>query len=172
MREPRSLRRVAARSFVIGALVLSGVSAGLWIANVVLGPIMISLGTDTNVRFWHGEAQFRHYYEYDVAPPIPNDQWHATAVSRGWVIPPERHPARPVLVPNFAFSSGHVGGMSFGGLTVTPARYWLLHVPLWATILPGLVTGAWLAARWRERRAARRRGFGVITTDASPSSAA
>jgi hypothetical protein len=48
---------------------------------------------------------------------------------------------------------------------VYPARYWLLHVPLWATMLPGALAAAWLTVhwerRWRERQA-RRRGFEVL----------
>jgi hypothetical protein len=109
------------------------------------------------------------FYEYDIAPPVPESQWHTTAVARGWVVPAERRSA----VPKFAFSSGHVSGISGTpnsgrGGAVSPARYWLLHVPLWATMLPGMVAGAWLALRWRRARLERPRGFLVLTGASSP----
>src|SRR5687767_530713 len=83
MRAARLLQ-LAGRSFVIGALVVCGASAAVWVATLLFGNVgIISLGTGTDVRIWHGEAQFRHVYEYDVAPPVPSDQWFATAMSRG-----------------------------------------------------------------------------------------
>jgi hypothetical protein len=155
------------RSIVIFALALAAASAVLWAASVVGGSVgLFSLGSDTSVQFVRGTAELRHVYEYDFAPPVPAPQWHSAALSRGWVVPTGAASA----VPNFAFSTGHVIGITAtpnSGLaaTVSPARYWLLHVPLWATMLPGALAAAWVARRWEHRRRerqARRRGFEVL----------
>jgi hypothetical protein len=168
LRRP-SLLRLSGQFLLIIALTLAALSAVLWFASVARGPIgLFSLGADTSVSFERGTAEVRHVYEYDVAPPVPTAEWHAVAMSRGWTIPVNR----PSVVPRFAYSGGHVigmGGMSTsgGGATVSPARYWLLHVPLWATMLPGLFAAAWLVFRWDRRRqdgAARRRGFEVLAS--------
>lgn len=164
MHQPRRSLSLLGRSAVIGALALAALSGFLWVAPLLFGPIgIISLGSGTNLRLGRGEAEIRHIYEYDIAPPVPTDQWFATAVSRGWVNPPYRQ----ITVPRFGFSSGHVLGV--GGRDATsPARYWLLYVPLWVTMLPGIVIGAWLVARWRRKRQERRRGFAVVARDLPP----
>jgi hypothetical protein len=145
MRRPRFFPlKWLARSVVVFALALAAASAVLWVASVAGGSIgLFSLGSDTSVRFERGTAQFRHVYEYDFAPPVPADQWHTVARSRGWVVPV----GGTSVGPNFAFSSGHVLGItgtpnSGRAATVSPARYWLLHVPLWATMLPGVLAAA------------------------------
>jgi hypothetical protein len=162
-----SLLRISRRCVVTVALALAAVSVVLWVASVAGSSIgLFSLGSDTSVRFERGRAEFRHVYDHDFAPPVPAPQWHTAALSRGWVVPT----GGPSTVPNFAFSSGHVIGITGtpnSGLaaTVSPARYWLLYVPLWATMLPGIVAATWIVVRWerhRQERAARRRGFEVL----------
>jgi hypothetical protein len=168
MQLPRSLLlKLLGRCVMILAMVIAAASAAQWVASVRGGSIgLFSLGSDTSVWFERGTAEFRHVYEYDFAPPVPADQWHAVARSRGWVVPV----GGTSVVPTFAFSTGHVTGItgtpnSGRAATVSPARYWLLHVPLWATMLPGALAAAWVARRWEHRRRerqARRRGFEVL----------
>jgi hypothetical protein len=160
------VKRLLSQIAVLACLALAAVSAALWVASSTRGSIGIfSLGWSTDLRFERGEAQLRHVYEYDIAPPVPADQWHATAISRGWVAPPSRQGR----FPSFAFSSGHVLGQSGpSAAAASPARYWLLYVPLWATILPGILSGAWTGARWARRRQERRRGFAVVTDSKVP----
>ena len=162
-----SLIRLSGHFLIIIALALATLSGFLWFASVAHGPVgLFSLGGETSVTFERGTAEFRHVYEYDVAPSVPSAEWHTVAMSRGWTLPVDS----PSVVPRFAYSSGHVIGMggsptSGGGATVSPARYWLLRVPLWATMLPSLLATTWLVVRWerrRQERAARRRGFEVL----------
>lgn len=169
-----SLLRRFGHCVVIGALALAAASAVLWATSGLAGSVgLFSLGSDTSVCFVHGTAEFRHVYEHGFAAPVPSAQWHTVALGRGWVTPAGGTPA----VPRFGFSAGHVLGItgtpnSGRGGVVYPARYWLLHVPLWATMLPGALAAAWLVVRWERRmreRAARRRGFEVL---AGPSAVA
>jgi hypothetical protein len=131
---------------------------------------MFSFGPDTTLRFYLGMAEVRHVYEHDIAPTVPHASWPAHAMKMGWTTT-----SRPIMFPpmiarflpgSFGYSSGHVLGVS-DGKTVSPARYSVTHVPLWAVMLPGVILGARLVRRWRNERRLRGRGFSV-TQDPRP----
>jgi hypothetical protein len=155
------IRRALWRGVVVASVAVAGLSAALWAGSGVFGSIGIfSLGQGTSLHFSRGTADVRHFYAYNIAAPIPKDQWHTTALSRGWVNPPGQP---PWTLPMFEFSSGNVAGigMSSSGGSISPASYWLLRVPLWATMLPGVLAATWIAVNWDPGREQRRRGFAV-----------
>lgn len=122
---------------------------------------IFSLGQGTSIRISGGVAELDHVYEYDAAPPVRESTWHTTAMARGWRVP--SYPMVP-FVPWFSFSRGVKGIaqiQSDGEPLVSPARYWLLRVPLWFTMLPGVAFAiAWTVACSR-RRSPEPRGFAV-----------
>src|SRR4051794_33074592 len=103
MRQSSSLRAMIVRSTLLGLVAVAALSGVLWmtpLANYRIG--IISLGSSTELFIRNGVAEVRHRYEYDIAPPVPMDQWFATAVSHGWVNPPPR----PGGAKGFGFTSG------------------------------------------------------------------
>jgi hypothetical protein len=150
------------RSVVIGAVALAVLVVPLWAASMFSSVGIFSLGNGANVRFFRGTAEVHRVYERDIAPAVPHAQWHDHAVARGWTVPPG---PRGWVAAGVHFSSGHVMGIGGPGvpLTVAPARYWILRLPLWPLALPGVVAGGLLVARWGNRRQGRRRGFAVET---------
>ena len=156
-------RRRLARWLAFASLALAVLSAALWAASGVFGSVGIySIGDGTSLRFARGSIQVHHFYDCDIAPPVPQDRWHTTAISRGWVVPVD---GPRWTLPMFAFSGGNVSGIAARDGLVSPARYWLLRVPLWALMLPGFFAAAWLAVTWDPARQDRRRGFDVAAAD-------
>ena len=158
------LRNAVARAAATSAVVLALVCGGLWLVSYAVSVGRFSLGSGTSLRFANGVAEVSHYYAYDIAPPVPRQQWHDTAVARGWTIPTS--PGGRFRPPTFHFSTGHVAGVAGppgpGGVSlVSPANYWLLRVPLWALMIPGLIAGALRLARRYAPRHDRRQGFEV-----------
>src|SRR4051794_34228365 len=88
MRRSSSLPALLARFAVLSCFAMAAVSIVLWIASSRRSIGIFSLGSSIDLRVLYGVADVRHFYEYDFAPPVPADQWHFTAVSRGWVLPP------------------------------------------------------------------------------------
>ena len=156
-----TLRRVAGITAAGGCLFVSGISAALWLWTTQLSSVgLFALGDDTSLNLVNGVAEFDHRYDYGFAPPVPDAQWHNFAVSRGWTVPPR--PQRWEMAwPSL--SSDHVTGMSSSEVraSVTPTRYWLLRIPLWPLVVPGIVVSGLLAARHRRRRNAGQRGFSI-----------
>jgi hypothetical protein len=161
------LARLAAHTAVMVAVSC----AGLWGLSCVTSVGMFTLGNGTSLRFTNGVAEVRHFYAYDVAPPVPRALWHDFAVAHGWTTP--NTPGGRFAPPAFRFSAGHVAGVtgtpsSGRGATVSPANYWLMRVPLWPLIVPGLLVGAWRLAAWHHARRRSPRGFEVRPAPAPP----
>ena len=154
------LARLAAHTAVVAA----AACACLWALSGVTSVGMFTLCGGTSLRFTNGVAEVSHFYAYDVAPPVPRALWHDFAVARGWMTP--NIPGGRFAPPAFHFSSGHVAGVtgtpnSGRGATVSPATYWLMRVPLWPLVLPGLGVGTWRLAAWHSARGRSPRGFEV-----------
>ena len=153
-----------ARPAGVIAIALAVLCACLWAASALSSVGMFSLGNGTSLRFTRGVAEVRHFYAYDVAPPVPQRLWHDFAVARGWTAP--QFPGVRLTPPWFHFSTGHVAGVtgtpsSRQSATVSPANYWLMRVPLWVFILPGFVIGTLRFVAWRDSRQDRSQGFEV-----------
>src|SRR4051794_29496483 len=79
------IRRLGARALVALLIGMSGVSACLWAASAWWGPVgPFSLGGYTIVDFPCGAVEVRHFYQHEIAPPVPLDQWPAYAAGKGW----------------------------------------------------------------------------------------
>lgn len=149
---------VCAAAFCAFVTIVSGL---LWVGSTLTRSIGIfGLGRDDSLRFRAGCATFERVYAHKIGPGVPEPQWHATAVSRGWTTPGRS----PWSFPMFHFSSGHVVGIMStpGSNIIYPANYWNLDVPLWAIMIPGMIAGPWLAVRWRRSDPTRQpRGFEI-----------
>ena len=162
--------RLAGHLAVVAALLFSS----LWLSSCARSVGSFGLGGDTSLRFTNGVAEVRHFYAYDVAPPVPGAQWHDVAVARGWTTP--RFPGGRLAPPAFHFSDGHVAGVtgtpnSGRSATVSPANYWLMRVPLWPFMVPGLLVGVWRLVTRHDARGDGRPGFQVLPASTSPSDA-
>lgn len=160
------MRWITVESIAVGCLGLAGVLVVLWFASLQTSIGIFSLGWDTSMRIARGVIEVRHTYAYNIAPPVPETQWHTSATARGGIaVPPMGD------VPMISFSSGHVVG--YGSTEhgpITPANYWLLRIPLWLLIIPPGVLGWWLILKWRQKRHGARRGFEVQPLQQSPQS--
>ncbi len=141
-------------------MLLTALCALLWIGSTFRSIGIFSLGDGLSLRFTGGRAHFERYYAYNIAAPVPEQQWFNVATSRGWTTT-----ARPLWsFPMFHYSSGHVAGIMStpGSNMIYPANYWMLDVPLWAVMIPGMIVGPWLAVRWRRSDPTRPpRGFEI-----------
>jgi hypothetical protein len=163
------IRRFLARTLTAVLIGMAGVAACLWAATVVSGPIgLFSLGRDTIINFRGGGMEVRHFYQHDIAPPLPLSQWHTVASANGWTTGattstlPFPAPVARLVPPLPRFTSGWVMGIS-DGTNVSPARSWILLLPLWILVLPGAAVGArLLVKRARRRRLERAEGFAVV----------
>jgi hypothetical protein len=168
-RRSTRIRRVLVRSLTIALMGTACIAACLWVATVVWGPIgLFSLGQDTIIHFHGGAMEVRHFYQHDIAPPVPIAQWHIVASANGWTtgattsMMPLPAPVARLIPPLPRFSSGWVMGIS-DGTNVSPARSWILLLPLWLLVLPGAAIGArLLVKRARRRRLERPEGFTVL----------
>jgi hypothetical protein len=148
------------RSLLAAWLAVSSAAAVLWFVSIFFGSVGIfSLGHDTSLNFADGTAEVSRLYAFDVAPAVPEAQWHATAVSRGWTAPPRARAWDPSSW--FGWWDNLVSGMNYDGRTIRPARYWMLRLPLLPLALPGIVAGAIALARCGRGRESRRRGFAI-----------
>jgi hypothetical protein len=168
MTQPRSrIRRIVIRTCRDVTVGVSVLSAVLWVGSALFGSIgMFSLGPHTTLRFAFGAAEVRHVFEYNIGPTASAANWQVHATKMGWVTPARPMPMLPPIVArllpgNFHYSAGSVMGVS-DGKTVSPARYWLLDVPLWATMLPGGIVAVRLFALRQRKRREQGRGFSVV----------
>ncbi len=139
--------------------VIAAVLAALTIRAGTIGTFR--LGSATDLRFAGTMAEIRHVYEFRVAPAVPSHKWDATRQALGQAESP---------VPDgwarlgATFERRLMRGYFEQRLpaTISPARYWLLRLPLWPLALPGVIVTPLTVLRWiRRRRDARRRGFTV-----------
>jgi hypothetical protein len=143
-------------------VLLTGLCALLWLGSTFRSIGIFGLGPDHSLRFRAGSAHVEGYYAYNIAPGIPEAQWHTTAMRRGWTTTTRP----PWSIPMFHYSTGHVAGIGImttpGSNMIYPANYWTLDVPLWALMIPGMIVGPWLAARWQRSDPTRQpRGFEI-----------
>ena len=153
--------KLLTRSLVVGAVALAALVGPLWFASMFTSIGIFPLPNDANVRFFRGTAEVNRVYEISTdGPAVPGAKWHDLAMSRGWTSPPR---PRGWGFHGVHFSSGHVMGTNRAAAPdlFVPARYWILRLPLWPFVLPGVVAGALFIARWANRRQGGRRGFAV-----------
>ena len=148
--------------------VIAAVLVALTIGTGTIG--VFRLGPATDVRFAGTMAEIRHVYEFHVAPAVPSDKGDATVKALGQPESPQPEGWERL---GATFERRHVRGyieQRFPA-TFSPARYWLLRLPLWPLALPGVIVTPLAVFRWiRRRRDARRRGFTVtVAQPAQPS---
>jgi hypothetical protein len=141
----------------VGSVGLAVAVAGLWMLSMFTSVGLFSLGRGTSVRFFRGVAVIQHFHTYNIAPRVPISQAHTTAVARGWLAPPW-----PGLIPIFRYRDGFVSGMvGPDDNNVSWATSWILWLPLWPLMIPGLGIGVWLLTKWNRKRREVMRGFPI-----------
>lgn len=156
------LRKLLYEWALVACLTPCVIAAALVAMTIRSGTVgMFRLGAATDLRFAGTMAEIRHVYEFQVVPAVPVDKWNATMQTLGQ---PESPQPEGWARLGATFERRHVRGyieQRFPA-TISPARYWLLRLPLWPLALPGVIVTPLAVLRWiRRRRDARRRGFAV-----------
>ena len=155
--DSRSIRRCLVPGCAIAFLFLASVFALLAVASMRMRIGSFPLGAGTYSRISGGRIEVWRTYAQNIAPGVPEAQWHAFAVSRGWVLP-----RSDSSFWRFEYYGRLVcGEMEHDGTTVSPANYWLAQIPIWPAILLALIPGALFIRKWNHRRHRSQRGFAI-----------